>query len=90
MLNRTKCVVEGCERLGRDKGQVRGKRRWGRYCETHREAGKGVVTEALPERKLAAGVEGERLAALRRMGEELRAARECGGTSEKAAKYLIV
>ena len=82
MLIRTKCEVEGCERMGCDKGQVRGKRRWGRYCETHRMKDKRVVVEALPDLKPVKADEEQTLAALRRMGEEFRAAREVGGPLE--------
>ena len=93
MLIRKKCMVEGCEKMGANKGKDRaGKIVYARYCDRHRKE-RGGVKKAPSEPKLVKADEDQTLAALRRMGEELReearaavnggAALEAGGPGEE-------
>lgn len=41
---RNKCKVEGCDRLGRNKGQTNGVSRYGSVCQIHHKKGKLGLT----------------------------------------------
>lgn len=49
---RRKCTIEGCERLGRNKGFYKGKIRYGNTCETHHKSiPKGFFRYDIPNDK---------------------------------------